>query len=331
MSLRQLLGSRLALVAAAVLFAALVVCQPTAFAVGWFDDFNDMNVADGMPVTWTFNELGATDGIHTAATGDFALSAPGFTGNNDSLIATVPVTLGDTYVRTQAIVLPGIPEIEVGGNPGVVARWDPLSLSGYTALLDDDFQYEVLRVDGGVVTELASMDDVGIAANMDVIIELNVVGTELTLFAWLPGDPKPETPLVTVSDTNPDPYMTGRAGILYNEDDDNTTGVFRFAEAQDTPFIEGAPGDYDGDDDVDGADFLIWQQGLGSTTNLAADGSGNGVVDAADLELWKTNFGPGGAAGTVGAVPEPAGLALMLVAALAAAQVGKRRRSQRST
>jgi hypothetical protein len=113
---------------------------------------------------------------------------------------------------------------------------------------------------------------------------------------------------------------------VFNEDDNATTGVFRWAAAQDTPFIDGTPGDYDGDDDVDGADLLIWQQDLGSTTELAADGSGNGVVDAADLELWQDNFGGGaGAAGLVAAVPEPAGLLAMTIAALAVVRFGRRR------
>ena len=58
----------------------------------------------------------------------------------------------------------------------------------------------------------------------------------------------------------------------------------------------GTPGDFDGDDDVDGSDFLAWQRGLGITSPNAvrADGDADGDqdVDAADLGLWKTNFGP---------------------------------------
>lgn len=74
------------------------------------------------------------------------------------------------------------------------------------------------------------------------------------------------------------------------------------------------PGDFDDDGDVDGADFTLWQQDLGSTTRLAADDSGNGVVDAADLAIWREHFGS--PLGTVGRsrVPEPSG-ALMLVMA----------------
>ena len=78
------------------------------------------------------------------------------------------------------------------------------------------------------------------------------------------------------------------------------------------------PGDYDGDDDVDGADMLLWQRTLGSTTQLAADGSLDDAVNAADLGVLRTNFGrkaPG--AGSV-AAPEASGL---IMASFAAAMI----------
>jgi len=62
----------------------------------------------------------------------------------------------------------------------------------------------------------------------------------------------------------------------------------------------GTPGDFDLDTDVDGADFLLWQQGFGTT------------YDAADLADWKANFGLPAAAAAIGAVPEP-GSALLAV------------------
>lgn len=48
----------------------------------------------------------------------------------------------------------------------------------------------------------------------------------------------------------------------------------------------GMDGDYDGDGDVDGRDFLAWQRSYGSTVNLAADGDHNNVVDSGDLAMW---------------------------------------------
>ncbi len=50
-------------------------------------------------------------------------------------------------------------------------------------------------------------------------------------------------------------------------------------------------GDYNGDGVVDAADYTVWQDTKGSTTDLRADGNGDGVVDAADHDLWKAHFG----------------------------------------
>ena len=52
--------------------------------------------------------------------------------------------------------------------------------------------------------------------------------------------------------------------------------------------------DFDGDDDVDGADLLIWQRGngmIGQTDNSNGDANGDGVVDNLDLAKWQNQFG----------------------------------------
>jgi hypothetical protein len=82
---------------------------------------------------------------------------------------------------------------------------------------------------------------------------------------------------------------------------DNDTMIFidnvKFAGA----FATGTPGgDYDGDGDVDGNDFLFWQ--LGQSPNGATAG---------DLDQWKAGFGQGGGAS---AVPEPTGALLAATA-----------------
>lgn len=65
--------------------------------------------------------------------------------------------------------------------------------------------------------------------------------------------------------------------------------------------VAGLPGDFNNDSRVDGADFLIWQRG-GSPAPLSAE----------DLNAWKTGFGS--PAATVGAVPEPSTVALLILA-----------------
>jgi hypothetical protein len=66
--------------------------------------------------------------------------------------------------------------------------------------------------------------------------------------------------------------------------------------------------DFDGEGDVDGADFLAWQRGFGLTgPNYQSQGDANndGSVDAADLTQWQAHFGGPPAAVAGQGVPEP--------------------------
>jgi glucose/arabinose dehydrogenase len=75
-------------------------------------------------------------------------------------------------------------------------------------------------------------------------------------------------------------------------------------------------GDYNDNDAVDVADYVLWRDTLDSTSKLAADGDRNGTIDSGDYTLWRQNFGQAIAMPSVGpmAVPEPLtrGLALVL-------------------
>ena len=81
----------------------------------------------------------------------------------------------------------------------------------------------------------------------------------------------------------------------------------------------GTPGDFDGDDDVDGRDFLAWQRGD------SPNGTPGGPVSAADLAEWQGAYN-GGALSAV-TVPEPAsGILLMASLALVAVRGAARKR-----
>jgi hypothetical protein len=84
----------------------------------------------------------------------------------------------------------------------------------------------------------------------------------------------------------------------------------------DLPPLESA--DFDGDGDVDGADFLTWQRGNGISSGASpAQGDANGdmAVNGADLAVFRMQFGQ---TGGVSAVPEPATTLLALAASLGA-------------
>jgi hypothetical protein len=76
-----------------------------------------------------------------------------------------------------------------------------------------------------------------------------------------------------------------------------------------------ANANFDGDDDVDGRDFLTWQRGFGINdgTALLADGdaNGDGNVDGDDLVVWQVQYGePIAPLAAATAVPEPASATL---------------------
>ncbi len=113
-----------------------------AYAVSWSDDFNDGSVTDGNPQTWGQNPHGMFNGNYDASSGDYVFSSPGDGNgdgnpNNDPLVTWVDTAnFTDLYMRAQGIILPG-PAGEDGGNLALLARLDPIFLTGYILYLDD--------------------------------------------------------------------------------------------------------------------------------------------------------------------------------------------------
>ena len=78
----------------------------------------------------------------------------------------------------------------------------------------------------------------------------------------------------------------------------------------------GLPGDFNADQSVDAADYVLWRKNLGAADETALNGNGDGMngVDPGDHALWRTNFGmmaAGGLGSALGAVPEPNSVAFL--------------------
>jgi glucose/arabinose dehydrogenase len=81
------------------------------------------------------------------------------------------------------------------------------------------------------------------------------------------------------------------------------------------------PGDYNGDGEVDQADYEVWRATFDATsqggTLPPADGNENGTVDAADYVLWRKSVGTpmgGSAAAQAGnTIPEPASTVFIVI------------------
>jgi hypothetical protein len=134
-------------------------------------------------------------------------------------------------------------------------------------------------------------------------------------------------PIQVVDDTLSEPTTNSSADIFIEIGADGfghasgtniTLGRFGIFEIQGVDFeatisVIGIPtGDYNRDGEVDAADYEKWRDDFGSTTDLAADGSGNQVVDAADYTVWRDNLDSGEEAQASLAVPEPAAICLAL-------------------
>ncbi|MGL4514805.1 MAG: hypothetical protein ACRCT8_17080 [Lacipirellulaceae bacterium] len=83
------------------------------------------------------------------------------------------------------------------------------------------------------------------------------------------------------------------------------------------------PGDANSDGLVTAADYTVWRDTLGSTTDLRGDFNGDGVVEQGDYLTWVANYGRTATSFLATAIPEPAAAVLM---GLAAMGLGRRRR-----
>ena len=86
--------------------------------------------------------------------------------------------------------------------------------------------------------------------------------------------------------------------------------------------------DFDGNGEVDGAVFLIWQRGFGSdgqVDNSLGDANLDTLVDNSDLAIWESRFGTTTPLGSLTSVPEPTTMTLFCCLTLAYAVLRKDR------
>jgi hypothetical protein len=97
------------------------------------------------------------------------------------------------------------------------------------------------------------------------------------------------------------------------EESDETNNITRILVNLVVPDPLIHPGDYNDDDAVDAADYVVWRNTLGQSVahlGRGADGDGDGVVTPADYDVWRARFGQTAAAASTTGVPEPGALAL---------------------
>jgi hypothetical protein len=118
----------------------------------------------------------------------------------------------------------------------------------------------------------------------DVLLRFDVIGNELSAWAWREGDPMPAEPQVTAVHSE---FATGGVGVGADLGSrySNNEAIFRYVEVHE-PILTSP--DFNGDEIVDIDDLIIFIEHWGldePTLDIAPLPFGDGIVDVQDLEV----------------------------------------------
>ena len=202
------------------------------------------------------------------------------------------------------------------GDAGIFARvqlgTDPLLNGSETRIVSQETVDDII---GGGGTDTIVQAEPG---GFGVIDDTGTYSFELLLTRVAPDGVTNETVMATLKMDDGTTIST-LSGIdsTFSTTEINAADIFEYFVAKTTVDVDwvldnfrveamgptSTPGDFDGDGDVDGRDFLIWQRG----------GAPGGSTPA-NLQAWQQNYGTPLAA-ALGAVPEPSTLLLLGCAA----------------
>jgi hypothetical protein len=263
----------------------------------------DRRVAGGGTLSNSFAVFTTTDGLN-------------FTATDIELSATSPATLppnGDfgiavTFTDSDTVIGKGLENearvVEVSGSMGNVTT--NFSTDGIT-LRQMDF-----AVVGGkpLVAMVEASPDQTEAARARLFVydmtdpSLPLEDRKIAEASNLPFTPGGPNQFANLNATGQVKFgaIEGNTAVIYAMSTNNGVQAFEL-----TLEPAGPDGDYNGDGKVNAADYVVWRKNPGS---FGGDPEG--------YEAWRANFGSmaggGGLAGANAAVPEPAGLLLLVLA-----------------
>jgi hypothetical protein len=232
---------------------------------------------------------------------DSAINAP--VVNNHAVTVVGSVDFNSLVSGPGGFFGPGTAHFNGGLAPG--ASPANVSFEGSLALADTN----TLFIEIGGTTPGGQYDRLTIAgsATLDGNLNLSLIN------GFTPSGGQQFTILTAGSIIDNGFVLTGSAASLFNMVVSGTSVMLQAI---------GLAGDYNHNGIVDAADYTIWRDTLGSTTDLRANGDNTGAsagkIDQADYNVWKANFGnhAGSGAGATTSVPEPATLLPFLVGIL---------------
>ena len=281
---------------AALALAMTVLFQPTITLLGltekatmagmllFRDDFDDFNEADDAPATWVPEPLAPSVAALDAGLGDLVVST-----NGDLAGARLEgVLLEDVSVQTR--LRRGTDDYTIA----ITLRQGSTDPDGYQAGFGFGGGIFLTRVLDGKVLNVQSNLNPTVE---DVILQFDAIGDRLEVRAWRPEETMPQSPQLSalVSDLSSSaPLERGLVSLVVGRLNSSgpKEGIFRYVEVSKI-----LPGDFDGDFDVDGNDYLRWQRD----------------PTVGEFTAWRASYGSSvPAVGSVN-VPEPATIALTAI------------------
>jgi hypothetical protein len=311
----------------------LANAQLCVFLTGpsYLEDFNTLptsgnsNNSSTLPQGWAFSEAGTGGTLtYTADTGSLSTGntySYGASGNSDRAFGeltsgTVQTTLGACFLNDTGLVITSFTIAytgemwRLGDDDAIVDRLDFEFSTNATSIVDDG--------PGIVWTAVNSLDFVSPNNTAPAGAKDGNAGANRTTTA----------PIAIIPSSGiPD------AGVFYIRwlSTANIGGTNDGLAIDDFKLNINPSGDFNQDRDVDGADFLALQRGLGLNSGASisnGDANRDGAVNILDVIIWKSQFGAIPPAVPVShSIAEPAALALTL-AALAGAATSRAYRPQ---
>ena len=223
-------------------------------------------------------------------------------------------------------VLDGIFSVDAGsGNRTIVSDASrgtgPLIATPLGMGIAADGMIYVATISGGLTSSSSSVVAVNPATGNRLTVSSSSVGSgpELTSIRGLAIDAAQN---LFVVDVELDAVLrvdrvSGNRTVI----SDGSTGAGTTFDLPDPIAVVGMlqlAGDYNGNQVVDAADYVVWRNRLGTTAVLPGDVT-PGMISEDDYDVWRMNFGRSDSGGAAAAVPEPGtifGAAGLLVAFL---------------
>ena len=250
----------------------------TEAATVLYDDFEDGSATDGIPVAWLESEM--FSGTFDASSGDYFL-AP----SERAIVATAPgFNVPDVSIRSQfRILTPSAP----GGGVELLARVDLANVDAYLGGLNEAGTAYIAP--SGTALDLVSINTNLHPLDEDIVMQFDVFGDLLSLWAWPADEPMPPEPLITATDSR---FLTGEVGIAYyslQASNDLGNAIFRFVQVADK-HIPARPillGDFNNDAILDASDVdALTAQIRSTSTDTYYDVNADDQVTLDDLDWW---------------------------------------------